>query len=146
MIASFVSSTARFRIATLFAMLALPILMVSCGQPEAIQISVIEAVLIEWAGRPAMDIYLDTKSKREFALFTTKYVGHSVEVSFRDAVLNKVWILTPKVQILTPIDGGILQISMYSNRGDDTLNESNAADVVAKLSTGDTKVQVRVVD
>jgi hypothetical protein len=141
MIVSLASSKfAPLRIALLFAMSALPLLMLSCGQPQAIQISVTKAVLTDRVvGELAMDIYLDTKSEREFALFTTKYVGHLVEVSFRDVVLSK-------PRLLTPIAGGIFEISVSANRGDDALNMSNAADVATKLSSSDAKVQVRVAD
>jgi hypothetical protein len=127
--------TARF-----FAALALPLIIISCAGPQSIELSVDRAVLTDSiAGKPAMDVYLNSKSAREFAMFTAKLLSRSVEVKFRKMLITR-------VVLLTPVEGGIFQVSVLSGPVDGTLNEGNAAEVAQKLSSGDAKLEVRLAD
>ena len=86
-----------------------------------------------------MDVYLDAKLAREFEIFTAKFLGHSLEVRFRNVLLSK-------AVLRTPVGGGYFRVSILPDRIDGTLNEGNAAETAQKLSAGNAKLEARVVD
>jgi hypothetical protein len=130
------------KVAHFFAAVALLLLIVSCArQQQSIEISVDRAVLEDGVvGKPALTIYLNPRSVREFAIFTSKVVSRSIEVRFQNMTLTK-------ARLLTPIEKGIFQIAASSSdRVDNALNEGNVAEIASKLSSGDAKLEVRVAD
>jgi hypothetical protein len=129
------------KVARFFAAITLLFLIVSCAWQQSIEISVDRAVLEDSVvGKPALTIYLNPRSVREFAIFTSKVVSRSIEVRFQNMTLTK-------ARLLTPIEKGIFQIAASSSdRADNALNEGNVAEIASKLSSGDAKLEVRVAD
>ena len=128
------------RAARFLAAIAALALIVSCARPQSVELSVNRAVLEDGiTGKPTMGVYLNSDSAREFTIFTSELLGHSVEVRFRNVVLTR-------VVLRTPVDGGFFHVSVLPDHVDGTLNESNAAEIAQKLTSANAKIVVRVAD
>jgi hypothetical protein len=128
-----------FKLARFFAAGTLLLLTLSCARPQYVQLSVDRAVLTDSAGRPAMEVHLNSKSARDFTIFTSDFIGHFVEMKFQNVVLARSVLREPVLK-------GEFQVSVLPDHNDGTLNESNAAEIARKLSSGDAKLEVRVAD
>jgi hypothetical protein len=132
--------THPWRAARLVPAVALLLLTLSCARQQSIELSVDRAELTNgFTGNPAMEVYLNSKSADEFGVFTSRLIGHSVEMRFQNVVLTKTVLRTPVLK-------GILQVSVLPDHVDGTLNESNAAEIARKLSASDAKLEIRVAD
>jgi hypothetical protein len=129
-----------FGVARVLVAVALLLMIVSCARQQSIELSVERAVLENsLSGKPAMTVYFNSNSAREFEIFTAKRFGYFMEVKFHDVILGR-------GIIRNPIGGGHFEILVLPDRFDGTLNEGNAAEIAQKLSSGDAKLEARVAD
>jgi hypothetical protein len=134
------SSLFGFGVARVLVAVALLLMIVSCARQQSIELSVERAVLENsLSGKPAMTVYFNSNSAREFEIFTAKRFGYFMEVKFHDVILGR-------GIIRNPIGGGHFEILVLPDRFDGTLNEGNAAEIAQKLSSGDAKLEARVAD
>jgi hypothetical protein len=128
------------RILNLIATLALLFSIVACTEPQSIALSVERANLTQdVSGRTALKVFLSKQSERDFAIYTAKHFGQVIEYRFLNQTLTS-------VRVLSPVIGGHFQISAPNDPTVGTLDESNAAEIARKLSSGRGNLEVRVVD
>jgi hypothetical protein len=128
------------RILNLIATLALLFSIVACTEPQSIALSVERANLTQdVSGRAALKVFLSKQSEGDFAIYTAKHSGQLIEFQFLNQTLTR-------VRIRSAIAGGDFLISAPTDPAIGTLDESNAAEIARKLSSGSANLEVRVVN